>query len=410
MPSSSRLYTRQLAERIRHDLGVYPAVAIMGARQVGKTTLARLIGQELGMAYCSLDEQGIREQALEDPTGLIESVADTGAVFDEVQRAPDLLLSLKTVVDREQRNGRFILTGSNQPRVGQHVADSLVGRVAYRTLRPLTLGEQREDARSGRWNSFFDLTGDDLVGALIEAERLSGQLDWRSVTATGGMPRALSAPTEDRLQVLDDYLQTFARRDIRDILAVESVERLEQFLRLVAARTGAELNYASIAGDLGQSPRTIHRWIEVLERSYLVTLIQPYSRNASSRVIKRPKLFMVDPALAVAGSGDPTPSGFHFETLVANDLLVWRDDGPGRGLFYWRLASGQEVDFVLSRGSRLVPVEVKCSADIGRNDARHLRSFLAEHQESDLGVLLSSNPDIHWIADNVIAAPWWAVL
>jgi hypothetical protein len=382
----------------------------MGARQVGKTTLARLIGQEFGMAYCSLDEQGIRQQALEDPTGLIESVAETGAVFDEVQRAPDLLLALKTVVDREQRKGRFILTGSNQPRVSQHVADSLVGRVAYRTLRPLTLGEQREDAISGRWNNFFDLKGEALVRALVEAESLSGRLDWQSVTTTGGMPRALAAPTEDRLQVLDDYLQTFARRDIRDILAVESVERLEQFLRLVAARTGAELNYASVASDLGQSPRTVHRWIEVLERSYLVTLIQPYSRNASSRVIKRPKLFMVDPALAVAGSGDPKPSGFHFETLVANDLLAWRDDGPGRGLFYWRLASGQEVDFVLTKGSRLVPVEVKCGAEVGRGDARHLYSFLDQYQEAGIGVLLSSDPTIRWLADRVIAAPWWAVL
>src|SRR5687768_9847678 len=145
MDSSSRAFPRQLLARVRTDLSVYPAVAVMGARQVGKTTLARMLANEFGFAYRSLDERGVREQAQQDPEGLIDSVAATGAVFDEVQRAPDLLLAMKTVVDREQRAGRFLLTGSNQPTISRHIADSLVGRVAYRTLRPLTLSEQRYD-------------------------------------------------------------------------------------------------------------------------------------------------------------------------------------------------------------------------------------------------------------------------
>jgi predicted AAA+ superfamily ATPase len=404
------LFHRQMLPRIREDLTLYPAVAVMGARQVGKTTLSRILAGELGLAYRSLDERAIRQQALEDPEGLIESVAGTGAVFDEVQRAPDLLLALKAVVDREQQTGRYLLTGSNQPRVSRNIADSLVGRVAYRTLRPLTLSEQRDDDSERRWTWFFTLGPEELEEKLYESVTLSDALDWQVVTAAGGMPRALAAPKPNRLQVLEDYLQTFARRDIRDVLEVESVERLEQFLRLAAARTGTELNFSNLASDLGQSVKTVRRWVDALERSYLVTLVPPYSRNSSARAIKRPKLFMLDSALAQAGSGDGVPTGLHFETLVANDLLVWRDEAAGRGLFHWRVASGPEADFVLVQGEKVVPVEVKCADAVGRDDARHLSFFLERHREADMAVLLSSDPEIRWIRERVLATPWWAVL
>lgn len=407
---ASGLFRRQMLPRIREDLTLYPAVAVMGARQVGKTTLARVLAHELGLAYRSLDERGVREQALDDPEGLIESVARTGAVFDEVQRAPDLLLALKAVIDQEQLKGRFLLTGSNQPKVSRHIADSLVGRVAYRTLRPLTLSEQRDDDSERRWTWFFDLGPEELEEKLYEASALSDALDWQVVTAAGGMPRALAAPTSNRMQILEDYLQTFARRDIREVVEVESVERLEQFLRLVAARTGTELNFSSLASDLGQSIKTVRRWMEALERSYLVTLVPPYSRNPSARVIKRPKLFMLDPALAQAGSGDPVPTGLHFETLVANDILVWRDEAASRGLFYWRVASGPEADFVLVQREKVIPVELKSADKVSRDDARHLEFFLEQHKEADRAIILSADPEIRWVRERVLAAPWWAVL
>lgn len=410
MNNSSGSYPRQLLARVRQDLAVYPAIAIIGARQVGKTTLARALAAELGFAYRSLDERGIRDQALEDPEGLIESVAATGAVFDEVQRAPDLLLGIKAVVDREQRAGRFLLTGSNQPRVSRHIADSLLGRVAYRTLRPLTLSEQRYDDSPRRWTWFFEFVPKKLAGKLEESAASSGPLDWATVTAAGGMPRALAVPRNNRTQLLDDYLQTFARRDIREILAVESAERLEQFVRLVAARTGTELNLANLGSDLGQSVTTVRRWVDALERSYLITRLPPFSRNASARVIKAPKVFMTDPALAQAGSGERQPTGRHFETLIANDLLVWRDEAAGRGLFHWRIPSGPEVDFVLVQGPRALPVEVKCADSVGREDGRHLSLFLERYPEAVMGVLLSSDPEIRWVRERVLAAPWWSVL
>src|SRR5438105_3951826 len=250
MSNSRGIFPRQLAARLRHDLTVYPAVALMGARQVGKTTLAREVGRELGLAYRSLDDRDVRLRAVEDPEGLIESVSESGAIFDEVQRVPDLLLSIKAVVDREQKPGRFILTGSNQPRVAGYVADSLVGRAAYRTLRPLTLSEQRYDASSRRWSWFFETSGRELERRLIESATLGKGPTWSAVTAAGGMPRALAAAAADRFQVLEDYLQTFAQRDVREVLEVESSSRLEQFLKLAATRTGTELNFSNLGRDV----------------------------------------------------------------------------------------------------------------------------------------------------------------
>lgn len=410
MDESRDAYPRQLLPRIRRDLEVYPAVAIMGARQVGKTTLTRQLARELGLAYLSLDDRTVRQQALDDPEGLLDGVARSGAVLDEVQRAPELLLALKSVVDREQRPGRFVLTGSNQPKISTHVADSLVGRVAYRVLRPFTLSEQRYDDGWRRWSWFLELPWSDLETRLAESAELSGPLDWRAVVATGGMPRAVLAPPADCLQVLDDYLSTFAQRDIREILGVESPDRFERFLRLMSAKTGQEFNASRMSGDLGVAVNTVRRWINALERSYLVTLVPAYSRNSSSRVIKAPKAFLVDSGLALAGSRDPHPTGFHLETLVANDMLVWRDEIPGRQVSHWRDATGPEVDFVIQQGTTVAAVEVKAASEVSINDTRHLASFLTRYPESVLGVLLSGDPRIRLIRDRIIAAPWWAVL
>jgi len=375
-------FPRRLTKRLKRDLDLYPVVAVFGARQVGKTTLARDIGSERGFSYITLDDRTVRTQAMEDPEGLLASVAHHGAVIDEVQRSPDLLLALKSVVDREQEIGRFILTGSNQPRLSASVADSLLGRVAYRTLRPLTISEQRFEDEQHRWDWFFDSDSAKLESDLAEAGALNGPVDWSEAVAAGGMPRALAAGPRERAQVLEDYARTFASRDVRDVLGVESTERFEAFLRLTAARTAQELNMSRMSSDLGESVSTVRRWIDALERSYLVTRIPPFSRNAGSRVTKTPKTFLVDSGLAMVAARERAPGGAHFETLILNDLLVWRDDAPNRSVSYWKIHSGPEVDFIVERDGRLVAIEAKAADSISRHDARHISP----------------------------AAPWWAVL
>ena len=382
----------------------------MGARQVGKSTLTRRLARERGMVYLTLDDRDVRQRAHDDPEGLLSSLGDGGIVLDEIQRAPELLLAVKAIVDRDERMGRFLLTGSNQPRVGRDIADSLLGRVAYRTLRPLTLGEQRYDASGRRWSWFFDLAEDLLIPRLEEAAQLSGELAWQDVVATGGMPRAVATGSQERSQLLADYLRTFAERDVQEVLGVERPERFADFLRLVAAQTGQTLNASSFGRDLGVAANTVQRWVDALKRSYIVILVEPYSRNVGQRIIKAPKLFMVDSGLALAGAGEVRPTGFHLETLVANDLHVWRDEVTNRQIFHWRLQSGQEVDFVLRQGETLVAVEIKTTNAVSRQDSRHLRAFLERYPEAVRGVILTSDPKVRFVSERVIAAPWWAVL
>jgi predicted AAA+ superfamily ATPase len=406
---STDRYPRILRAPLLRDLEVYPVVALLGARQVGKSTLAREIAESRGMAVRTLDDRDVLEQARRDPEGLLADLGGPGFI-DEAQRAPELFLAIKAVVDREQRPGQYLVSGSNQPRVAGAVSDSLLGRAAYRTLRPITLSEQRFSETHGGWEFLFWDDTARVVAHLEQRADTSGPLDWQAVVTTGGFPRALAVPADRRRQLLDDYVEVFANRDIRELLAIESSGRFEQFVRLVATRTGQVLNVNGLAMDLGIPVSTARRWLDALTRSFLVDTIPAYSRNAGHRVTKAPKLFVTDAALALAAAREPAPNGFHLETLVAGDLVVWRDAAPGREVHHWRTQSQQEVDFVVEQDRRVVPVELKTAATVSDREARHLRTFLAAHPEGVRGLLLSADPEIRVLRDRVVAAPWWAVV
>ena len=403
------IYPRALKPALIGDLDVYPVVAVMGARQVGKSTLCRQIANERDMLYQNLDDRDVLREARSDPEGLLAKAGERGCCIDEVQRAPELFLAIKGVVDREQRPGRYLLSGSNQPTVRTGVGDSLLGRAAYRTLRPLTLSELRFSETHAGWSFLFG-SNDDVLNELHRRAESSGPLDWREVTQSGGFPRPLATPPEYRQRMLNDYVEVFASRDIREVIGIGSSERFESFLRLIAARTGQELNYSSLSQELGLPITTARRWVGALERSYLVESVPPYSRNAGQRVIKSSKLFMVDSALAIAAARETNPSGFHLETMIANDLQVWKDLHSGRGLHHWRLASQQEVDFVIEERGQVVPIEIKGATNVSSSDARHLRKFCEVHANSPRGVLLSADAEIRMLPDAVVAAPWWAVV
>lgn len=403
-------YPRSIHASILADLGLYPVVAVMGARQVGKSTLCQQVAADLGFTRRTLDDRDVREAATNDPEGFLAELGDRGALIDEVQRAPYLTLAIKAVVDREQRNGRYLLSGSNQPSMGRAVSDSLLGRATYRTLRPLTLSELRFDEQHAGWSFLFQAEDTRVLTELERRRTASGELDWKEVVQTGGFPRAVSAPLDQRLRVLDDYVEIFANRDARELINVDSPGRLEAFVRLMAARTGQELNVSGLANDVGMPASTVRRWVEVLRRAFLIELVPPYSRNASQRVIKAPKLYTVDAALALAAARETEPTGFHLETLIATDLLVWRDGGPTRDLHHWRLSSGQECDFIIEENGQLMPVEVKATTVATSGDARHLRTFCDRHNNCPRGMLISCDPEIRALDQNVIACPWWAVI
>lgn len=403
-------YPRAITKSLIADLDLYPVVAVMGARQVGKSTLCRQIADLRGWPRRTLDDSDVRKQALEDPEGLLADLGDEGAFIDEVQRAPKLLLAIKAVVDRDQRPGRYLVSGSNQPTVRGTVGESLLGRAAYRTLRPLSVSELRLSDEHPGWSFLFAERERTVIEELERRASVSGALNWEEAAVTGGFPRAVRSVPQQRQRLLNDYIEVFASRDIREVIGIESTERFESFLRLVGSRTAQVLNVAGMAADLGAPVSTIRRWTDALVRSYLVELVPPYSRNAGQRVIKAPKIVMVDSALALAAAREMMPTGFHLETTIASDLAIWREMAPGRGLYHWRLSGGQEVDFVVEEKGRLIPVEVKAAGAVGSGDARHLRTFREAHSNTPRGILLSSDPALRVVGRGIIAAPWWAVV
>jgi uncharacterized protein len=403
-------YPRALETTIAEDLTTYPVVAIVGARQVGKSTLAKGLAAARDMAYVTLDDPDLLAEARTAPAHLLAREAAGGICIDEAQRAPALFLSVKQQVDRDGQPGRILLTGSNQPQLGAAVGDSLLGRAAYRTLRPLSQSEIRLSESHDGWSLLFTLDDDTVLRALAERAELNATVDWRDAVNAGGFPRALVAPPGSAGRLLDDYVSIFVRRDVRDILGIESPERFEAFFRLQYARTGQEQNYSSMSRDLGTPVNTLRRWSDALERSYMLERVPAFTRNASERVIKSPKLYAVDSAMAIVAARESEPTGFHLETLIASDLLRWRDAAAGRLVSHWRLGTGQEVDFVVQQGSQLLAVEVKASSTPTSHDARHLRSFREHTNLAARTLLLSCDPEPRRLSDGTIAAPWWAVV
>lgn len=408
--SANDRFPRALKPVLLEDLQLHPVVVVVGARQVGKSTLCSQIAENKGFTQCTLDNVDLLDQARRDPKGLIQKLG-TGSVFiDEAQRAPELFLAIKETVDQSQTPGQFLLCGSNQPDVRRAVGDSLVGRAVYRPLYPLILSELRYEQTGSSWDFLFGASDDEVLEELARRSDSHGPLDWRDVVTTGGFPRAVSVPAERRLRLLDDYISVFASRDIQEVIGVDAVDRFESFMRLLATRVSLPLNYSSLSADLGITISTVRRWTDALRRSYLIELIPPYSRNAGQRVIKAPKMVFVDCALAQAAARETEPNGFHLENLIATDLAVWQAAAANRGVYHWRLSTGQEVDFILESNNSLLPVEIKTSSTIASGDARHLRTFLDKHDRSNRGLLLSADPTIRLLGRGVIAAPWWAAI
>jgi uncharacterized protein len=371
-----RKFPRFVAPRLRESLADTPVVLIHGPRQSGKTTLARSVGEPRGYRYYSFDEDVARAAAEMDPTGFVAELPRR-TILDEVQHVPALFSALKTAVDRERVPGRFLLTGSANVLFVPRLADSLAGRMAILRLHPLGQCEV-----AGKVPRFLDT----LFGARFStatSERLGPALVDRIVA--GGYPAALVRRTARRRTAWYlDYVETQVQRDVRDLAQIRALEALPRLLALVAGYTARLINITDIAGAFQLTRQTVHDYVVLLERIFLIDHLPPWHSNRLSRLVKTPKVHIGDTGIACALLSldaaqlrrDRAMLGPMLETFVYQELkrqASWSDLPVS--FHHFRDRDGAEVDLVLDRGGQVAGVEVKAAATVLPADFRGLRKL-----------------------------------
>lgn len=400
-----RLVSGSLADRLR----VMPAVVVTGARQTGKSTLVQQLAPA-GRRYRTLDELDVLEAARRDPEALVGGAQPI--TLDEVQREPALLRAVKRAIDKDRRPGRFLLTGSANLLLMRRVSESLAGRASYLTLWPMTRREQRGRGRCGTWEELVAARDADWRD-LLSAEREEAE-DWRALAERGGFPTpAVQLTTRhDRAVWFEGYVRTYLERDLQQLSAIEALPDFRRLMRAAALRLGQLVNQTELGRDVALPQPTVHRYLNLLETSYLLVRLPAYAVNRTKRLIKSPKLYWGDVGVALHLAEADAPGGPHLENLVLHDLLVWRDARLERAeVFYWRTAAGTEVDLVIETGGRVVPIEIKATGRPRLGDAAPLRTFREEYgNKARAGLLLHTGSQVEWLAPDVLAAPWWRVV
>ncbi|MFQ5705140.1 MAG: ATP-binding protein [Gemmatimonadales bacterium] len=335
---------RQQAKLARALAREFKILAVVGPRQAGKTTLARAVFAK--KPYVNLEAPDTLLFATEDPRRFLAQYPE-GAVIDEAQRCPKLFSYLQLIVDQRNVPGQFILTGSQHFGLMEQLTQSLAGRVGFLRLLPFSFGELHR----------AHCAPDSLEEMLFK----------------GGYPPLYDQPVVPE-RWLDAYITTYVERDVRQLLNIRDLNSFQRFVRLCAGNVGQLLNMSRIGGDAGINQITVRSWLGILESSFIAFLLQPHRRNFRKRLVKTPKLFFYDPALAARLLGIESADqlithplrGALFENWVIVELLKGRAArGKADNLFFWRSHVGYEVDVIADHGNHLTPIEIKSGATIG---------------------------------------------
>jgi predicted AAA+ superfamily ATPase len=317
----------------------YPVVTVTGPRQAGKTTLCKRVFPY--KPYVSLENLDVRAEAVEDPNGFLRKFPD-GAIFDEIQRVPNLFSYIQTYVDSVSRNGFFILTGSQNFQLLHAVSQSLAGRTALLTLLPFSTSELPKEYAA---------------------------LSLETLLYRGFYPRVYKEGL-DPTEAMAFYTATYLERDIRELIHVKNLGTFGHFLRACAGRTGQVLNIQSLSNECDISFATAKEWLSVLETSYILTRVSPHYQNLNKRLTKAPKLHFMDSGLVCYLLGISSPDqllhhplkGHIFESFVVVDLMKHHYNRARQPRFYYfRENNNHEIDLLMEDGPRLLPIEIKSS-------------------------------------------------
>ena len=412
MVDYTAMIRRHLTEQLLQALADTPAVLINGARQTGKSTLAQLPELEKqGRQYLTFDDPGVLAAAKQDPNGFIAGLTAT-VTLDEVQHVPELFPAIKMAIDRKREPGRFLLTGSANVLLLPKLSESLAGRMELLTLWPFSQGEIN-GVKEGFVDALFS-----KQPAWASGKNKSIQRDelFEKVMA-GGYPLAIARNIGARRKAwFQSYLTTILQRDVRDLTNIADVTAVPRLLSVVATRAGSLLNFADLSRSLALPQTTLKRYFALLEATFLVQLLRPWSSNLGQRVIQTPKVYLDDTGLLAHLLGltverlkvDGTLAGGVLENFVLMELRkqsAWSETQPE--FYFWRTASGQEVDIVMEDSAgRLVGIEIKAGATLGGSDVKGLQAMAsAAGKRWVRGVVLYTGSDVIPFAANLHGLP-----
>ena len=337
------MHKRDIQLPAKGFLNSFKALAIVGPRQSGKTTLAKILAPR--KPYVSFENPDTRYLFESDPRGFLAAYTN-GAVFDEAQYVPKLFNYLQQILDESSANGRFILTGSNNFLLVEKISQSLAGRIVYTDLLPFSIKEML------RIKGF-----DSSVNNLI---------------FNGGYP-GIVYEGRKRLPWFQSYVRNYIERDVRLLKNITNYSLFQKFISLCAGRIGQQLNFTNLGNECGVDHKTIQSWIGVLEASFIIHLLPPYYKNFNKRIVKSPKLYFCDTGLACYLLGIQKKEQLHlhpfrgalFENMVVAEMLKTRyNKGLRSNLYYFRDNTGNEIDVLIDEGKKIIPVEIKSAETI----------------------------------------------
>ena len=380
------LIKRVMTEKIIQASSEFPVIAIVGPRQSGKTTLSQIAFPR--HKYVSLEDYDVRALAQADLRKFLsEYPTEFGIILDEIQNAPELLSYMQTIVDKQKKNGYFIVTGSQNFLADEAITQTLAGRMAVFTLLPLSISE---------------LKNTDLLPEKIE-----------TLVYKGSYPK-LYAQDVSVERLYSNYIRLYVERDVRQIKNVSDLNTFQRFMQLCAGRIGQILNLTSLGNDCGINNSTAKAWISLLEASYVVFLLYPYYKNFGKRIIKSPKLYFIDTGVACSllKIRSPQELSDHYlrgglvESSIISDLLKQQHNLEQRpSLYFWRDKTGNEIDCIIDQSKYPVPVEIKAGKTVVSDFFKEIDHWneLTKNSQGPKFLIYGGAEDQNWPQANVLS-------
>lgn len=395
---------RNIINDIKEYQKYFPVLLISGARQVGKSTLALQL--EISN-YITLDDINIYEMVKFNPKDFIKNI-EKPVIIDEIQRVPELLISIKEYIDSNRINGQFILTGSANIKGFKDISDSLAGRIGIVELYPLSLKEKYNNE-----SNIIDIFSTNLENNILQ--KYSNENIVENII-DGGYPEILKIDSQKGKYLwFISYIRTYIESDAKELINIRNMDKFIKMYRLCMLRSSKLFNKNELQKEAGIDNKTFDSYFNVLEHTYQINKLQPYFNNNLKRLTKTPKIFSIDTGvlthlLQITSKEEYEKSTFKgdiLETFIFSELLKSNTYATNKAnLYFYGTSDKKEIDFILEFSNKIIAIEIKASSSVSKDDFRHIYSLKNElNKEFDKGIVIYGGDIFLKIDENMYAIP-----